>query len=157
VVGVNSAGGYAGYFQGKAAVTGTLSIGGDTPMSHNPHMAFSAYLDFLFDPGVYVGGMFTPDQNIIVTRVQGVSVQNGGSGCVVLVNYVDNVTTVYYSLVFPGSNSYLADSGPISVPIPAGTQIFIDGQTSASGQPGCNTAGSGTLRNVNVNVQYVMQ
>jgi hypothetical protein len=158
VVGVNSAGGYAGYFQGNAIVTGehstgTLSIGGDAPMSHNPHMVFSGFLAGNLGSAP-TGGLFIPDDAIIITRVD-VSASSSGSGCstaaqVTVENYYAGQTTIA-SVALP-NNAPFGTSGAISVSVAAGTSLLI-GALPASG---CSITG-GSPSNVFVNVQYVMQ
>jgi hypothetical protein len=151
VVGVNSGGGYGGYFQGNVAVTGNVSIGGDTPMSHNPHMIWSGFLvgNLGNNPG---GGYLIPDQAIAVTRITGYA--NGqGSGCSTLAQIIlQHVNTfAFYEMSLPNGTSYF-DSGPINVPIPAGTPLLLGGVAAS----GCGLSGS-SPSDVNVSVQYVMQ
>ncbi|MGA7255306.1 MAG: hypothetical protein WBX09_01575 [Terracidiphilus sp.] len=162
VVGVNSAGGYAGYFQGNVAVTGSaatgqLAIGGDTPMSHNPHMVFSGYLLGDLSGGGFglLGGFFIPDQNITITRISA-SVQSPGTGCSTdaTVDIYSNSATGPIASLNIGQDQGMDDSGPLNPPVnvAAGTQLTI-GSVGASG---CNLTG-GSPNNVFVNVQYVMQ
>ena len=169
VVGVNSAGGYAGYFQGNLAVTpgnlavsgstttAQLGIGGDTPMSHNPHMVFSGYLLGDLSGGGFglLGGFFIPDQNITITRISA-SVQSPGTGCSTdaTVDIYSNSATGPIASLNIGQDQGMDDSGPLNPPVnvAAGTQLTI-GSVGASG---CNLTG-GSPNNVFVNVQYVMQ
>jgi hypothetical protein len=62
-----------------------------------------------------------------------------------------NTLTTIFSLDL-GQDLFVADSGPVSLPVSAGTKIEIFG-TAASG---CSLFGS-SPSNVFVNVQYVMQ
>ena len=59
--------------------TGGVSINGGPPMSSNPRMVFSAFLAGNLGNS-QVGGIFTPDRNITMTRVSAVE-QSPGSGC----------------------------------------------------------------------------
>jgi hypothetical protein len=151
VVGVNSSGGYGGYFQGNVAVTGNVAIGGDTPMSHNPHMIWSGFLvgNLGNNPG---GGYLIPDQAIAVTRITAYA--NGeGSGCSTLAQILlqHTNTFAFYEFSLPEGTNYF-DSGPINVPIPAGTPLILGGVAAS----GCGLSGS-SPSDVNVSVQYVMQ
>ena len=163
VVGVNSAGGYAGYFQGNAAVTGStttaqLGIGGDPPMSHNPHMVFSGYfLGDLNGSGTgLIGGSFTPEDPITITFIDA-SVQTDGSGCstpaqVQLSQDVSGTFNLLVTLDIPEDNAF-ADSGPLTgVNALAGYKIWV----TSIGASGCSVGG-GSPQNVFVNAHYVMQ
>ena len=164
VLGSNILGGFAGYFEGPVTVTGnqsnggnftvsgSLGIGGDTPMSHNPRMTWSVFLPGNLG-GQPNGGTFIPDVGITITRVIA-TLGNNGSSCstpasATILNY-DADTTVY-NINLPSAN-FLVDSGPISVAVPAGTILLIV-STAASG---CGISGS-SPSNVNLTVQYVMQ
>jgi trimeric autotransporter adhesin len=155
VVGVNTAGGYGGIFQGNVNVTGehstgTLSIGGDAPMSHNPHMVFSGFLAGNLGSNPY-GGLFIPDQNILVTRISAYATQ-AGSNCSVQsqAGFDTFGSGPSYFINLPPAN--VVDSGPINVPVPAGTNLIISGIAAS----GCSLEGT-SASNVFVNVQYVMQ
>jgi hypothetical protein len=169
VVGVNTAGGSAAFFEGPATVTGnlslggnttmsgTLSIGGDTPMSHNPHMAFSGFITSFGAFGNCqnaCAGFFIPDQGITITRVTA-SIASPGSNCsnpagLQVQNFDD--TAIYADVSLPNSANF-ADSGPISSPVPAGTQIAIVGFSAS----GCTAIIGQSPGNVFINVQYAMQ
>ena len=152
VVGVNSGGGYAGFFQGNAAVTGNLSIGGDVPMSSNPRMVFSGFLIGNLGNSPF-GGYFVPDRNIVITRVT-ISENTAGQSCstmaqVLLENYSTSVQL--YALNLP-NNEGRWDSGPLTLPVSGSNQIGIFSNPAS----GCSLGGS-SPSDVFVNVQYVMQ
>ena len=142
------------YLEGNVKAN-SLSINNDVPMSNNPHMVFSGFMVGNLggqSPGYIVGGYFIPDHNITVTRVTASAASNGG-GC--------STTSQAYLLNWPSSTliygldlgtGHVADSGPISVSIAAGTEVSIQGSPSS----GCGLTGQ-SPSNVFLNVQYVMQ
>jgi len=156
VVGINTAGGLAGSFQGNVAVTGStstgsLGIGGDTPMSHSPRMFFNSFLagSFANNPN---GGYFISDQAITVIRVTGAG--GLGQNCttpgqVELLEIAPNFGTILYTLTLSGQNSGRDDSGPLLIPIAAGVS-FLERAS------GCNLGGQAPA-DENISVQYVMQ
>jgi hypothetical protein len=155
VTGNLSSGGNAAV-TGNATVGGSLAIGGDTPMSHNPRMVFSGFMagDLGNSP---FGGFFIPDNDIIVTRITA-SMTNGGYACPTSDSYAQLVnandqTIVYYSLDLQSTGvPTTLSSPPLSVVIPAGTNVLIQG-TAATG---CALSGH-SPSNVFVNVQYAMR
>jgi hypothetical protein len=158
VVGVNTSGGSAGYFQGPVTVSsGSVAINGDIPMSHNPHMAFSGFISGFgsFGPCQNAcAGFFIPDQNIVITRVTA-AINNPGSNCstpaVVQVQTV-GTTEVFSDLNLPnGANR--ADSGPLSANASGGSEILIVGYSAS----GCTPITGTSPGNVFINVEYVMQ
>jgi trimeric autotransporter adhesin len=176
VVGVNSAGGYAGYFQGNAIVTGqhstnTLSIGGDTAMSHNPRMVWSGFnAGDLYNctvtpissctPGFTSAGAFNPDRPIIITRMlAGEAIQGSNDvGCIGLVQGTGSSAAFLYSMVLYAGATW--DSGPISVPAAAGTTIYMLGTETTELPPNCTQgppSGGSYASNVWISVEYVMQ
>jgi hypothetical protein len=146
-------------------VLGTVSIGGDTPMSSNPHMSFSgALVGSLCSGGANCGGglglpqgLFVPDKNILITRVTMTLNDPIDPSCEPAHAWIKNgqwfLGTTVLSVTLP-SASQLVDSGPLAVSVPAGASLtFI----AALDNPGnCNIAASAG-GNVFANVQYVMQ
>lgn len=156
VYGSGETGGYAGYFAGEVG-TRTLSIGGDPPMSHNPHMTFSGFLAGNMGQNCggdcsVMGGYFVPDEAITITRISA-GTQSPGSGCSTPapIEVQDNNGTFSADLDI-GNGVTAVDSGPISYSVPAGDGLYIFGY----GAQGCSLGG-GSASNVFVNVQYVMQ
>jgi hypothetical protein len=166
VVGVNAAGGNAGYFQGPVVVTGStatgqLGVGGDKPMSHNPHMVFSGFVPSFgsgFGFNQVVGGYLVPDQNIVITRITA-SEGSPGSNC-------ENPAIVWAwdatrqpsdagynaTVTSLGNGITYADSGPINFAVRAGDQVQVIGVGGGGTNVLCVSPG-----NVFINVQYVMQ
>jgi hypothetical protein len=124
---------------------GTVSIGGDTPMSSAPRMLWHGFL-----PGdlgsVHAGGEFIPDKGIRILRVSA-WVDSVGSGC----STPAAVTIINAGIVLSLSGDF-NDTGSISVSSPAGTQLAIENSPPS----GCGTFSS-SGSNVNVDVMYVMQ
>ena len=178
VVGVSNAG-WAGFFQGSVDITnnlsvvnnaqvlgnlsvtgntvsGTLSVGGDTPMSHSPTLTWTGFL-----PGnlgnAPTGGVFIPDRAITITRFITYGNSMGGD-CAqeALVNLytVSGSTQTFLTGLTedPVLATPLIDSGPISIPIAAGTQLLIGSVPASS----CTLIGQ-SPSDVNVTVQYMMQ
>lgn len=129
----------------------TLSVNNDTPMSSNPHMAFSGFLVGNLGNSP-LGGFFIPDRNIIITRVMA-SENSSGSGCSTTAQAVilalGGQVLVGVDL---GNGQEFADSGPISVSVSAGTKLFVGGFEAS----GCSIFG-GSPSDVMVNAEYVMQ
>ena len=140
--------GYAGSFQGNVKVTGNLGIGGDTPMSHSPRMTFSGTVAS-FNTASQPAGFFMPDQPITITRMN-VAVGYGQSGpCTGSEAIRLQTPNTTYNLLIPSTGFY--DSGPLTLPAAAGSQIQING-IEAPGLPGCQSG-----NNITVTVQYMMQ
>jgi hypothetical protein len=139
------------YLEGNVK-TNTLSVNGDTPMSSNPHMAFSGFLvgNLGSNP---LGGYFIPDRNIIITRISATE-KSAGHGCSTdaFAELYDHVQQTVISGIDLGPNQNYADSGPAAIPVPGGTQIAIQGVAAS----GCNITGQ-SPSDVYVTVQYVMQ
>ena len=140
------------YLEGNVKAN-TLSVNNDTPMSSNPHMAFSGFL-----PGnlgnAPLGGFFIPDRNITITRVtasENSAGSNCGSASVVQLYSVPSFNVI--TQLDLGQNQSFADSGPLTVAVSAGTSIGISGLAATNCTPIIGTSPS----DVFVNVQYVMQ
>lgn len=164
VLSVDAPGIPGGQFQVK---NGTVSIGGDTPMSSNPHMSFSGMffgslcVTFIPCGGAqgYGWGGFVPDKNILITHVTTtlntvidpsclpgwIEVQAPGVGV------FSNLIRVPLQ-----ANSTYVDSGPVTPPVPiaAGTQLRIWAELE---NPNNCKAGTSAGGNLFMNVQYVMQ
>jgi hypothetical protein len=167
VVGVNTAGGSAGYFEGPVTVTGNLTdegnlsmggnvvIGGDTPMSHNPRMTFSGFISGFSGNGAQVCcyGFFTPDQNIVITRVT-VAIANPGLGCTTpaVVQVQNNGDSLVFADVTLQNHASMEDSGSIFVNVSGGTQIVITGFAAT----GCANIVGQSPGNVLVTVEFAM-
>lgn len=147
VVGMNTGGGYAGYFQGdvavtnNATVTGTLAIGGDKPMSHSPRMTFSG-----------TAGYFIPDVPIVITRFTAAtgSADNNQCGVNSQMGFIAGAPLTYF--ITTGAFVGYADSGPLNVPIAAGTPIQIVGLEASGVIVGCQSGG-----NMTATVEYAKQ
>jgi hypothetical protein len=144
-------------------VNGTVSIGGDTPMSSNPHMAFSAFQlgslcggNAKCGGGTAVrGGAFVPDKNILITRMT-LSIGNPidpscGSAHADILNGLGGPTLLTVAL--PANNIY-TDSGPLAVSVSAGAFLIFTAVVDNSNS--CNV-GASAGGNIFANMQYVMQ
>jgi len=135
---------------GNVSVGGQLKIHGDTPMSAAPHM---------FVTGVFPGGLtagmppafyFIPSKDILVTRfTMFVQIDTACSpmGTVSLLN-AGNSTVDYYDLNITNDFN---DSFPISIPIPAGTQVWATVTT----QPNCGLYTG--VHDARVSLEYEMR
>jgi hypothetical protein len=155
VVGVNSAGGYAGYFQGNIAVTGNVSIGGDTPMSHSPRMTFSGTVANFTTSQFQPAGYFIPDQPIVITRFTVATGNADNQQCSTssqmgVITVSNSLPFTYFIMTGDPNFPPYADSGPLSVPVAAGAPIQIVG-LEGSGL-GCQSGG-----NMTATVEYAMQ
>jgi len=161
IVAANTAkNGNAAWLQGNVVTTGNtataqLGVGGDAPMSHNPHMVFSGFIpSFASQISIFkgsIGGYFVPDQNIVITRIT-VSQGNTAIDCsspaaINLGNVNESVTLASLAL----GDTFFGQSGPLDLPVKANEEILIYG-TPASGGTFCQSPGG-----VFINVQYVMQ
>jgi hypothetical protein len=150
----------------KLDVAGSVRIGGDTPMSSNPRMSFSAiFLGSLcsgqppcggFD-GWYAGG-FVPDKNILITRMilttpfQQTEIDPSclpGNAYVFGFGMTNPIVKV--PLV---ANSGFIDSGPLAGSAPAGTQLYF---AMWLDDPNRCKVGASAGGNFFINVEYVMQ
>ncbi len=129
------------------AITGNFSMNGDAPMSHNPRLVWSSFIPGTL--GSYsIGGAINMDVGITITRL--IADANGiGSGCSnpATIAVQDNNGEIL-SVSLPAG---YADSGVVSVSVPAGQEIAVQGYPAS----GCSITG-GSPSNVNVTVQYVM-
>ena len=140
-------------------VNGTLSIGGDIPMTSNPHMSFSASypLSFCGDPSCgggspsLIAGYFVPDRSIQITRLNLAMVPVDQS-CQLPILYLTTAlfSNVIYTLIIP-PNKFQYDSGPISINVPATQGVFVQINPTGACNLGASAGGYGF-----VNVQYVM-
>jgi hypothetical protein len=140
--------------------TGGVSINGDTPMSHNPHMSFSGTWVGSLCNNVNCGGFssgslwgaFIPDYNIVITRVMGTLNSRIDPSCLpanISIQAPNNQT--YGTVSLPANDSYF-DSGPISITVPGGQ--FVELYPRIWG--GCNF-GASAGGDLYMNAQYVMQ
>ena len=141
---------------------GGVSINGDTPMSHNPHMSFSTTFVGSLCGGVLqcglgegsIWGVFVPDYNIVITRFTATLNSAIDSTCQPAFIAVFDATTFQNlgSVSLP-SGAYMFDSGPVSIPAPAGHFITVTPQEASTN---CH-AGASAGGDVYINTQYVMQ
>jgi hypothetical protein len=147
------------YLEGNVK-TNTLSVNNDTPMSSNPHMAFSGFMagnlgvDVNSDLNPF-GGLFIPDRNISITRIT-VSEASTGHDCQgdAILN-LSNVQSPYNGIaqLDLGYDQHFVDSGPLNISVSAGEWIVIGAAPAINCLPVIGTSPS----NVDVIVQYVMQ
>ncbi len=143
--------------------TGGVSIDGDTPMSHNPHMSFSTtFVGSLCPNNTNCGGSygtswgaFVPDYAIRITRIIATLNESIDPSCGPA--YI-NVYSPYWaggtnfgSVSLPTNTGFL-DSGPLAISIPPGQVIFVVPFITG----GCNF-GASAGGDVYMNTQYVMQ
>jgi hypothetical protein len=146
------------YLEGNVKAN-SLSINSDTPMSSNPHMAFSGFMAGNLGVDVNgnypLGGLFIPDLNITITRISA-SENSPGHDCQgdAILN-LDNPTLGggLIAQLDLGYEQHYVDSGPLNIPVSAGTWVVI-GATPASA---CLPVIGQSPSNVSVNVQYLMQ
>ena len=144
---------------------GTVSIGGDTPMSSNPHMTFTAaHLGSLCWQGVKCGGnggsdmgAFTPDKNILITRMT-MSLNPIDPSCgPAHVNIYDLPIYVglhpFASVPLPTGQNWV-DSGPLTISITAGRFITVRAEIDNSALCSFGASAGG---DVWITVNYVMQ
>jgi hypothetical protein len=140
------------YLEGNVKAN-TLSVNNDTPMSSNPHMAFSGFLvgNLGSNP---IGGYFIPDRNITITRISATE-KSAGHGCSTdaFAELYDNAQRIVITGIDLGGSQNYADSGPAAIPVSAGTQIAIQGVAAS----GCAPVTGQSPSDVFVSVQYVMQ
>jgi len=138
-------------------VGGPLTIQGDTPMNAAPHMYLTGYT-----PGpvngqtIYKPIFFIPTKNILITRMTVAASPNGCSANPIpfwIENWnlsVPQDSVDLYDLYLP-ADGFVADSGPLSIPIPAGTDVAV-----LFDPPLCNI-GVNPPTDISVSVEYVMQ
>jgi len=143
---------------------GSVSIGGDTPMSHNPHMSFSSqFMGSLCNGhfncgagnGANWGGYIVPDHNIMITRFTGTLNESIDPSCPTTYIQVDDFNSSQSLADVPlPSGVYYFDSGSLSISAPAGHRIWAGVVPSIDNS--CNL-GASAGGDVYINVQYVMQ
>jgi hypothetical protein len=145
-------------------VNGAVSINGDVPMTSNPRMSFSGFINSSFcefvRPGcssdaAFYGGSFVPDRAINITRV---SVALGSTVDPSCNNPFPEIVlwendTLAYVLTIPASTQYI-DSGstPVNLSVPAGTGVYVGYMPDDNCTVGTSYGGYAW-----VNVQYEMQ
>lgn len=143
---------------------GTVSIGSDTPMSHNPHMSFSSqFMGSLCNghfncgagSGSNWGGYIVPDYNIMITPFTGTLNESIDPSCPTTYIQVDDFTSsqILADVPLPSGVNFF-DSGSLSISAPAGHRIWAGVVPSISNS--CNL-GASAGGDVYINVQYVMQ
>jgi hypothetical protein len=149
---------------GNMGVNGSVSIGGDTPMTSNPHMSFSGmFIGSLCNAAPqcgagngWGGGGFVPDRNIEITRIivtlaSTIDSSCLGDGGVAVVTNSANYAA-YAGTNLQADTNYI-DSGPLTAKIPAGTQLLV--RIYLNDPSFCNV-GASAGGNAFINVQYVM-
>jgi hypothetical protein len=135
---------------------GSLTIGSDHAMTAAPHMYFTGYVPGPLSAGVTVNPIIAiPSKPIIITRLT-----SAGT------NTCPGLGSLYFTVYGGGANSsllgYIAlnaytgtvsvtDSGPLSIPVAAGTPI--EGSVSA---PNCGPFGTAPS-DIPVSIEYIMQ
>jgi hypothetical protein len=155
---------------GNLTVTGTLGIGGDTPMHSNPHMVLSGFSAGSFCEDLTCGqtntlggaapaGFFVPDKDVEFTRVTVLVETPVDPSCgaqpsfrITKPNPSPGPFITLYTLPLVPSGNIEFDSGPISLQIAAGTQITYGFTNSGLCNIGSSGGGNGA-----VNIQYVMK
>jgi hypothetical protein len=156
---VNATGSVAGgslSVAGGASVGGSLTIEGDTPMSAAPHMYLTGFVPGPLGADVSVFPIFAiPSKNIIVTRMT--SMGNNtcpNSGPLTFAAYAGGADSALLHSInlapYTGTVNP-TDSGPLSLPVAAGTPI--QGIIQA---PNCGSFGTAPS-NIPVSIEYVMQ
>jgi len=134
---------------GNSKLAGSLTIKNDPPMNAAPRMYFNAF--FPGDLGdVAPGAFIVPSKNILITRMTIISYDYDlpctPPGTISIENAA-NFSHIYDLNL--GNVLSWTDSGPIAIPIAAGTQLIVFSyQAACVGDPPNNVA---------VNVEYMMQ
>ena len=135
---------------GPLNANGGLTIKSDTPMNAAPHMYFSGFFAGSIAQG-QEGAFIVPSRSILITRMTMMSgfaqIICSPPGTISIRD--DNAVTYLYGQNFAGPSA--SDSGPLSIPVAAGTPIEL----IVSVGPNCGIYQG--PNNVNVNVEYVMQ
>jgi hypothetical protein len=140
---------------------GGVSINGDTPMSHNPHMSFSTtfegslcggWVTCGYGTGSQWGG-FVPDYNIVLTRIAATLNSAIDPSCNAYITVSDTTAGQILGTIGLSHNVKTFDSGPESIPAPAGHFItVVPGTVGGSCNYGTSAGGD-----VYMNTQYVMR
>src|SRR5215469_9101038 len=150
---------------GNVSVQHNLSIGGDTPMSSNPHMSFSGmFFGSLcqafnecggFGSGTNWGG-FVADKNIAITRLTATINDQIDPTCLPGEVGVGQFGTPFtlVSVSLPALSNFLDSQIIPPVAVRAGTQLFI---FAGLANPAACHYGASAGGNIFVNVQYVIQ
>jgi Stigma-specific protein, Stig1 len=133
---------------GKVAITGTLSLNGDSPLASSPRVFVSAFLAGDLVTPVSAGRMI-PERAITVTRVT-VNLKTAGANCTepAVISVTDGATKEQE--IFLGSGTSAYDSGPMSMPFAAGANVDVLLSRGAVCLSGTNPA------NADVAIQYRM-
>ena len=142
---------------GNVNVGGSLTIQGDTAMNAAPHMYLTGYVPGPLSANYYTLPIFTiPTKNILITR----AVAFGLSTCPSEGALIFEIQTLPpgsqtlsnpYNLDFATGYPVTADSGPLSISIAAGTQLYGYIYT-----PNCGSFGTAPSQ-LTVSIEYVMQ
>lgn len=137
---------------GNAKIGGTLQINGDQPMSAAPHMYLTGYV-----PGPMaaltseVAIVTIPSKSILITRM----IASGLSTCPqagsLTFDIAERTATLHTLTLSSDPSADAVDSGPLSIPISAGTPFW--GRVNP---PNCGPFGSAPSQ-IAVTIEYVMQ
>jgi hypothetical protein len=135
----------------------SVSIGSDPVMTAAPRMYLSAFVPAPMSAGQWVMPIFTiPSKNIAITRVTigGFNpCSQGGQQIFTLYSGPrSSLTTLNNVLVTSDVTNLISDSGTLSIPIAAGTPLWM----FSNGAPNCGLSG-GTVGNLAISVEYMMQ
>jgi hypothetical protein len=138
-------------------VTGSVSINGDAPMTSNPRMSFSGFVQGSFCGSLNCGsgsssgpgGFFVPDKNIEITHIS-VSLGNAmDPSCNAAITLFVN-GALRFSLAVPGNTSIF--DGATTVQANAGDQVVLSYTTATSCSFGTSAGG-----NAMINAYYFME
>jgi hypothetical protein len=138
-------------------VNGSVRINGDAPMSSNPRMSFSGYIQGSFCGNINCGGggssgpggFLIPDRNIEITRVNVTLGSLMDPSCNATIEIFVN-GSLQFSLAVPG-NTWTFNSAT-TVNVPAGQGVLITYSPATSCSLGASAGG-----NALVNAEYVME
>jgi len=137
---------------GAALSAGSVQIGGDRTMSAAPHLYLTGYVPGPMAPLFsQVPIVSIPSKAIVITRM----VASGLSTCPQqgpLTFDISSKTATYHTITLSSDpGSYGVDSGPLSIPIPAGTLFW-----ARVNPPDCGPFGTAPTQ-IAVSIEYVMQ
>jgi hypothetical protein len=137
---------------GGASVNGPLTINGDLPMTAAPHMYLTGFVPGPLGAYTATQAIFTiPSKNILITRLTSSGLNTcPGNGPLTFSVFTSNGGFLF-DMNLSSTPQSVSDSGPISIPIAAGTQLF-----GLINTPDCGSFGTAPA-NIPVSIEYVMQ
>jgi hypothetical protein len=137
---------------GGANVSGPLTIGGDQPMHAAPHMYLTGFVPGPLGGFTATAAIFTiPSKDILITRLTSAGLNTcPGNGPLTFSVFTSNGGFLS-GINLSSAPQSVSDSGPISIPIAAGTQLF-----GLINTPDCGSFGTAPS-NIPVSMEYVMQ